>query len=89
MPHFIGRANLMRQQVQDLRIPEDKKEAAIAAANSPSRGYTGYVGVVVSGVFIHAVVAGMLFAFGLMTRVRRATAPCWPWFRWRFFPTGW
>ena len=67
VPHFIGRANLMRQQVQDLRIPEDKKEAAIAAANSPSRVYTGYVGAVVSGVLIHAVVAGMLFAFGLMT----------------------
>ncbi|MEP6714516.1 MAG: hypothetical protein ABJC09_03015 [Terriglobia bacterium] len=68
VPHYLGRANMMRRQLENLHLPSERVEAAIAGANSPGRVIGGYVGAVVATAVVLLVIAGVMFAFGLMTR---------------------
>jgi hypothetical protein len=67
VPHYIGRDNLMRQQLEGFNMTPEQKQTAIASAGSPARVYGGYVATAVSAPLIHAAIAGMLTIFGMMT----------------------
>ncbi len=67
VPHYIGRENMVRQQMETMRLSPEQTQIAMARANSPASIYSGYVATVLFGPLIHAAIAGMLFAFGMMT----------------------
>jgi hypothetical protein len=69
VPHFIGRENVARQQMESFssRMSPEQFQAAIAAANSPGRIYTGYVVAIIGAVLVLLIVSGALMAFGMMT----------------------
>ena len=67
VPHFVGRENVMRQQLESFKMPPEQMQQAIARANSPGSIYGGYAATVVLGPLIHVAIAGMLMIFGMMT----------------------
>jgi hypothetical protein len=67
IPHFIGRENMMRQQMENFKLSPEQTQQAIAGASSPGRIYGGYVATAVFGPLIHVAIAGMLMIFGMMT----------------------
>jgi len=68
VPHYIGRENLVRSQVQrDPRLTSEQKERAIAGADSFGRVIGGYVATVVLAVLLQLAIAGILTIFGMMT----------------------
>lgn len=65
--HFIGMENIARQRLEHIRLTPEQAEVAMARATAPSQVYVSYVGAALGGALTMAVIAGMLFAFGLMT----------------------
>jgi hypothetical protein len=69
VPRYIGRENVARQQLEGFsaRMSPEQMQAAIAAANSPGRIYTGYAMAIVGTALMLLIVSGALMAFAMMT----------------------
>ena len=69
VPHYVGRENVARQQLQSsrTRLSPARREAAIRAAGSPGVVYRGYVAAIVGTALMLLIVSGALMAFALMT----------------------
>jgi hypothetical protein len=69
VPHFIGRENVARQQLENFssRMTSEQLQAAIQAANSPARIYPGYVVAMIGTALMLLIVSGALMAFAMMS----------------------
>lgn len=67
VPHFIGRENMMRQQLESMRLTPEQTQKAVESASSPARVYAGYAASTIAAPLILSIVAGMLMIFGMMT----------------------
>jgi hypothetical protein len=69
VPHYMGRENLTRQQLETFasRMSPEQMQAAIAQANTPARIYMGYVFGVIGTILVLLVISGALMAFAMMT----------------------
>jgi hypothetical protein len=66
-PHYIGRQNLMRQQLENFHLSPEATQKAMESATSPAAIYRGYVFAVIGVCIVLMVIAGALMAFGMMT----------------------
>jgi hypothetical protein len=69
VPHYMGRENVVRQQMEAFssRMNPEQMQAAVTASSSPVRIYIGYAGTAVAGAVIQLAMAGLLLAFSMMT----------------------
>ena len=65
--HYIGMETIVRQRLEQTRLSPEQMQVALSRAASPSQVYISYIGAGVGGAITMAVIAGVLFAFGLMT----------------------
>jgi hypothetical protein len=65
--HFIGMENIVRQRLEQMNLSPEQMQVAVSRAStqSPVVNYlTGGIGIAIG----MAIIAGVLFAFGLMTK---------------------
>src|SRR4051794_1448305 len=69
VPHYIGRENVARQQLENFssRMSPEQLQAAIQAASSPARIYTGYVVAMIGTALMLLIISGALMAFAMMS----------------------
>ncbi len=67
VPHFVGRENVVRQQLEGFGMSPEATQQAIAKSGSPGRVYTGYAGAVIATAVILLIVSVALWAFSMMT----------------------
>jgi hypothetical protein len=69
MPHYMGRENLARQQIESFarNMTPEQIQQAVAQSTSPARIYMGYCFAAIGTVLIIAIISGALMAFGMMT----------------------
>jgi hypothetical protein len=67
-PHFMGRENLMRQQLENFHLSPEATRKALESATSPAAVYRGYVFAGIGACVVMLIVAGGLTAFGMMTK---------------------
>jgi hypothetical protein len=70
VPHYIGRENIARQQMEMFasRMSAEQMQLAISRANQPVQIYIGYASAFVATVIGMLIIAGILMAFGMMTK---------------------
>ena len=66
-PHFIGRENLLRQQMESLHLSPEVTQKALESATSPAAIYRSYIFAALGACIVMLIVAGVLMAFGMMT----------------------
>lgn len=67
VPHFIGRENIMRQQLAgSAEVTPQRAQQMIAAAGSPGRVFGNYAATVLFSLGMQAALAGMLTIFWMM-----------------------
>jgi hypothetical protein len=64
----IGMETIMRQRLQSSNMSPEQMQQAMAGANSPMAMYFSYGAVALGTPLAMMVIAGALFAFGLMTK---------------------
>jgi hypothetical protein len=67
VPHFMGRENIVRQQLESFHMSPEQTQAALTASNSPGRIYGGYAGAAVVAAVILLVISAALLVFAMMT----------------------
>jgi hypothetical protein len=69
VPHYIGRENVARRQLEAFsgRMSPEQLEAAIARSNSPASIYSGYVIAGIGAALVLLVISGIMIAFAMMT----------------------
>lgn len=65
--HFIGRENLLRQQLENLHVGPEATQKALESANNPVATYRGYIFAFIGVCVVMLIIAGALTAFGMMT----------------------
>ena len=65
--HFIGLETIVRQRLAQTSLSPEQMQLAMQRATSPSQAYISYAGAAIGGALSMAVIALVLFAFGLMT----------------------
>jgi len=70
VPHYIGRENIARQQMEMFasRMSAEQMQLAISRANQPLQIYIGYASAAVAICIGMLIIAGILMAFGMMTK---------------------
>jgi hypothetical protein len=70
VPHYIGRENITRQSMEMFasRMSPEQMQQAISRANSPTQVYIGMASGAIATAVSLLVVAGLLMAFGMMTK---------------------
>jgi hypothetical protein len=63
---LIGMDTIVRQQLQNTRLPPEQMQAALDRANSPAIIYVSYASPVVAGVLSILFIAGLLTIFALI-----------------------
>ena len=63
---LIGMDTIIRQQLQNTRLPPEQMQAALDRANSPAIIYVSYASPVVAGVLSILFIAGLLTIFALI-----------------------
>ena len=66
-PHYLGRENMMRQQMEAFHMSPEALQKALESASSPAAIYRGYVFAGIGMCLVLMVIAGALTAFGMMT----------------------
>jgi hypothetical protein len=66
-PHYMGRENLMRQQLENFHLSPEAMQKALESANNPAAIYRGYIFAFLGACLVMLVIAGALMAFGMMT----------------------
>lgn len=66
-PRYIGRENLMRQQLESFHMPPETLQKALEQANQPAAIYRSYVLVFLGACIVMLIISGVLMAFGMMT----------------------
>lgn len=69
VPHYMGRENLARQQIEMFarNMSPEQLQQAVAQSTSPVRIYIGYASAAVGTGLILLIISGALMAFGMMT----------------------
>jgi hypothetical protein len=69
VPRYIGRENVARQQMEGFaaRMTPEQMQAAITAASSPGRIYSGYAVAMIGTALMLLIISGALMAFAMMT----------------------
>ena len=73
--NLVGMQTIVRQRLEQMRMNPEQMQAAMARSNSPSQIYVSYIGAALGGALVIAIIAGVLYAFGLMT----SREPKYPW----------
>jgi hypothetical protein len=70
LPHYIGRENIARQNIEMFasRLSPEQMQAAIARSNTPVQIYIGYASAFIGTIIGMLVISGALMAFGMMTK---------------------
>lgn len=70
LPHYMGRENLARQQMAMFasRLSPEQIQQAVERSTSPAQIYIGYASAFVVSVVGMLAFAGLLMAFGMMTK---------------------
>jgi hypothetical protein len=66
-PHYIGRENLMRQQLENFHLSPEAMQKALESAHNPAAIYRGYIFAAIGVCVVLMIIAGALTAFGMMT----------------------
>jgi hypothetical protein len=69
VPHYMGRENIARQQMETFarNLTPEQMQAAVARANSPAQIYIGLASAALGTTVLLLIIAGALMAFGMMT----------------------
>ena len=69
VPHYMGRENIARQQLETFarNMSPEQMQAAMARASSPSQIYIGMASAAFGTSILLLIISGALMAFGMMT----------------------
>lgn len=67
VPHYMGRENVTRQQLENFKMPPEQMQTAIAASLTPARIYMGYAFAAIGTALMLLIISGALMAFAMMT----------------------
>ena len=65
--NLVGMQTIVRQRLEQIRLSPEQMQVAMARATSPAQVYVSYIGAALGGALVIAIIAGALYAFGLMT----------------------
>ena len=70
LPHYMGRENLARQQMAAYarNLTPEQMQQAVERSTSPVQIYVGYAMALIAGAVTMLALAGLLMAFGMMTK---------------------
>jgi hypothetical protein len=88
IPHYIGRENIARQQLEMFasRMSPEQIQTAVSRANQPAQVYIGAASAAVAICVGMLVIAGLLMAFGMMTSRAPRFGPMFAMVALAFFP---
>src|SRR3954464_13709675 len=66
-PHYIGRDNLVRQQLENFHMSPEATQKAIESATTQGAVYRGYIFPAIGAAVVLSLIAAALLAFGMMT----------------------